>query len=298
MGTEAATADSETVAAKTPDATPPRAWVPLPRYIMRKRNALALIRPRLHAIDDFLDVGCGAGDLACALADLGLRGAAFDFSADAIEIAETMRRERGIDSAQLAFTQSDATLAQMSGRHDLVLCMEVLEHIEHDRAAFEELVRLTDRYLLLSVPAKRRLFGPSDVLAGHYRRYDRADLDALVQHDDMRIVRVVNYGYPFTNLSRILLERGSRKALEARAQREAQEAREDTAQAELSSADKAELSKTSGIHGFKLGSLVRKIDLETWMWPAYQISRLFNRSDFGEAYLVLLERKSAADAAP
>lgn len=263
------------------DAPGGKRWRPLPRYILRKRNVLRAVRDRLDTIDDFLDVGCGAGDLACSLAELGLQGRALDFSGDAIAIAENMRQKRGIDSTQLRFEHSDATLAELRGRHDLVLSMEVLEHIEDDRAAFEDLVRLSDRYLMISVPAKRRLFGASDELAGHYRRYDRADLEALIEHEEMRVVQILNYGYPFTQLARIFLARGSRRALEARRARTKAAAPDS----------KPELSKTSGIHTFELSSLIKKLDLETWMSPAYHVSRLFNRSDLGEAYLAILERR-------
>ena len=252
--------------------------MPLPRYILRKQNILRALRSILPEIESFVDIGCGAGDLACTLAELGLVGTAYDFSRDAIDMARSMQARRSIDGARLRFVHSQDSLEQMQGTYDLVLCMEVLEHIEDDAAAFAELVRLTNKYLILSVPAKRCLFGASDTLAGHYRRYDRSDLEGLIRHEEMEVVTQINYGFPFTQLSRFFLERGARRELAA-------------ASNKGSPSSKAELSKSSGIHVFSVPKLLGKIQLERSMMPLYQFSRLFNHTDLSEGYLVVLARK-------
>jgi SAM-dependent methyltransferase len=81
-------------------------------------------------------------------------------------------------------------------RFDLVCAFEVLEHIEDDTAA---LVAWRDRiakrgHVLLSVPAHQRRFGPADEAVGHYRRYDRADLDELLRSAGLEAVWVRGYG--------------------------------------------------------------------------------------------------------
>ena len=51
-----------------------------------------------HAGDRILDLGCGTGDDALHLADLGIRGAGIDAAARMVEVA----RSRGVDASVLA----------------------------------------------------------------------------------------------------------------------------------------------------------------------------------------------------
>jgi predicted SAM-dependent methyltransferase len=80
---------------------------------------------------------------------------------------------------------------------------EVLEHIEDDRAALSRVHDLLrpSGLLLLSVPAHESLFGPSDVFAGHYRRYDRAKLIALLEESRFGVQTIWSYGVPLANLT-------------------------------------------------------------------------------------------------
>ena len=71
------------------------------------------------------------------------------------------------------------TREQPSAGYDLVLVLDVLEHID-DPAAFigSVLARLTSpgTPVLVAVPAHRRLFGAHDEALGHLRRYSRREL--------------------------------------------------------------------------------------------------------------------------
>ena len=67
------------------------------------------------------------------------------------------------------------------GQFDTVIYIDVLEHIEDDRAelaAAVALLRPGGRVIVLS-PAHQSLFTPFDAAIGHFRRYDRAMLRAL-----------------------------------------------------------------------------------------------------------------------
>jgi hypothetical protein len=62
---------------------------------------------------------------------------------------------------------------------DLVLVLDVLEHIEHPRRFIDaQLAPLTaaGTHVLVAVPAHPQLFGAHDRALGHHRRYRRADL--------------------------------------------------------------------------------------------------------------------------
>src|SRR5205085_12110666 len=66
---------------------------------------------------------------------------------------------------------------------DLIVCQDVLEHVEDDvgsAAAMAEAVRPGGRLTIL-VPAHPRLFGSLDETYGHHRRYTRERLRGLVE---------------------------------------------------------------------------------------------------------------------
>jgi SAM-dependent methyltransferase len=81
---------------------------------------------------------------------------------------------------------------------DLVCAFEVLEHFEDDRARVAGWLRYLrpGGWLLVSVPHGRSKFGAWDVKAGHYRRYDRRDLEDVLSYAGLDPVTSVAYGFP------------------------------------------------------------------------------------------------------
>ena len=63
---------------------------------------------------------------------------------------------------------------------DSILYIDVLEHIEHDRAELESALRRLrpGGHLIVLSPAHQFLFSPFDQAIGHFRRYSRAGLVA------------------------------------------------------------------------------------------------------------------------
>lgn len=74
-----------------------------------------------------------------------------------------------------------------------VLCFNVLEHIEEDDKAIENMLKLLDKNgnLLLFVPAFPILFNNKDKLAGHLRRYSKNSLrNKLRLHNNIEITKI------------------------------------------------------------------------------------------------------------
>jgi 2-polyprenyl-3-methyl-5-hydroxy-6-metoxy-1,4-benzoquinol methylase len=71
-----------------------------------------------------------------------------------------------------------------SGRYNLVLLMDVLEHVQEDNKFLAEIV---DGYLakggnlIITVPAFPFLYSRHDVYLAHYRRYGRRQLVRLIK---------------------------------------------------------------------------------------------------------------------
>ena len=81
---------------------------------------------------------------------------------------------------------------------DLVCAFEVLEHLEDDAAAVRQwAARLQPGgWLLLSVPAHQRRYGPADELVGHFRRYDPVAMAGLLARCGLTDIEVRQYGFP------------------------------------------------------------------------------------------------------
>ena len=63
------------------------------------------------------------------------------------------------------------------------MCLNVLEHIEDDRATLDDLfaVLRPGGRLVLIVPAHARLYGSLDEHLHHFRRYEKAELDQKIR---------------------------------------------------------------------------------------------------------------------
>jgi 2-polyprenyl-3-methyl-5-hydroxy-6-metoxy-1,4-benzoquinol methylase len=97
--------------------------------------------------DSVLDAGCGEGETMVRLADcLPGRVAGVDVRTDCVAFA----RQR-LPSAEIS-RQSVYDLAFPDGAFDLVLCLEVLEHLDRPATALFEMSRVSRRHIVVSVP--------------------------------------------------------------------------------------------------------------------------------------------------
>jgi 2-polyprenyl-6-hydroxyphenyl methylase/3-demethylubiquinone-9 3-methyltransferase len=75
-----------------------------------------------------LDVGCGGGILAEAMARTGARVKGIDLAERPLKVAELHRLESGVAVEYEAASAEDLATRE-PGRYDVVTCMEVLEHV-------------------------------------------------------------------------------------------------------------------------------------------------------------------------
>lgn len=130
-----------------------------------------------------LDLGCGMGALTKELMVYGdVYG--LDFSEQSIRFC----KERGLTN----IFQGDATNIPFEDqKFDLVICLDVLEHIEqHDKAVKEIKRVLKDNGLLITfVPAFMSLWSINDDLSEHKRRYIKSELNKLLINNSFIIKR-------------------------------------------------------------------------------------------------------------
>jgi 2-polyprenyl-6-hydroxyphenyl methylase/3-demethylubiquinone-9 3-methyltransferase len=75
-----------------------------------------------------LDVGCGGGILSEALARLGARVTGIDLSRPLIEVAQAHARQHGLDIDYRCMSVEQLA-AEAPSTFDIVVCMEMLEHV-------------------------------------------------------------------------------------------------------------------------------------------------------------------------
>ena len=173
-------------------------YVNAPRYLLRKRLVLSLLKEMPKG--ECLEVGCGAGDLCATLHSMGYRVKGIDSSESAIQLCRKLHKNICQDEAVKFSCES---IDDVDGTFDIVLMFEVLEHIEDDRATLSRVRELLkpSGHVLLSVPAHESSFGPFDVFTGHYRRYEREKLLALLDESRFGVQTIWSYGVPLANLT-------------------------------------------------------------------------------------------------
>lgn len=125
---------------------------PISRYLMNNflSSVKGLILKYKGEISSITEVGCGEGHLTEELYELGLTAEikACDFSQQVIELAN---RNNSYKKKIDYYVKSIYDIGE-DERADLLVCCEVLEHIESPLLALEQLNKFTNNYLLLSVP--------------------------------------------------------------------------------------------------------------------------------------------------
>ena len=76
-----------------------------------------------------VDVGCGGGILADAMARRGAEVLGIDLAGKALKVAQLHALEAATPNVQYREVAAEALAAQQPGRFDVVTCMEMLEHV-------------------------------------------------------------------------------------------------------------------------------------------------------------------------
>ncbi len=148
-----------------------------------------------------LDVGCGNGFLLAQLARRARPGTQFfglDVSQKALDLTQAAV---GFPVSCLVGDVADkATLP--ADTYDLVVCSEVLEHIEDDEQAVANLCALVKPggRLVITVPHRPEYWTAHDDAMYHFRRYERRALGALLERNGLRVVRSFGWGVPLYHL--------------------------------------------------------------------------------------------------
>lgn len=246
-------------------------WVPTPTYLLRRSAIFDALDGRRPG--RVLELGCSAGALLHDLAERGYTGVGVELSAEARSLARQV--VAGVQGFSIESSVPDGPAESF----DLLAAFEVLEHIEDDAGALASWLELLKPggQVLISVPAHRRRWNVTDVLVGHHRRYDRADVEGLLRGAGLRVDKVSTIGWPaswFIERARIFA-----KTIQVRAARVDVEAiaRGDSARTQRSGIDRSLETRFFPLYSNPAGCLLLR--------GAARFQRRFYDTELGISYL-------------
>jgi len=143
----------------------------LGRILKQKKNSI-------------LEIGCGTGGNGKTLSKFG-EVIGIDSSEEAVRFCE------GKGFREVVLGRGEQT-SFPSEHFDLVIALDVFEHMENDEAAFRESLRILKKggYLFLTVPAYQFLWSEHDDALDHKRRYTVSQLRSKIQIAGFEIVKL------------------------------------------------------------------------------------------------------------
>ena len=160
---------------------------PIARYLMSGfLSSFEQLAKRSGAREAF-EAGCGEGHLSVALARAGLTVRGCDIAQSCVDKAQ---QNAALAKVALAVRQASIYDLSTADAAELVVCCEVLEHLEEPERAVDVLASLTKPWLITSVPrepiwrvmnmARGKYWGDLGNTPGHLQHWSSRSFMALI----------------------------------------------------------------------------------------------------------------------
>jgi len=159
-----------------------------------------------------LDIGCHKGERALRIAPFVSEVIAFDYDHEALAQAKTLQEETGIKNVTFLYASAEEPFPFANGQFDVILFLDVLEHINNRDHALRECWRvLVDGgTMALAIPNVDTAWKRFQKSAGafyysdpdHKIEYSRDEIERAVQDADFRVISIepITYDIPVPGL--------------------------------------------------------------------------------------------------
>lgn len=171
---------------------------PLQQFFIERFNQKMLKIVKELNITTILDVGCGEGFTLQKLKDTGIgqKLEGIEYDTFAIDIGKKLHPKIAIKKGDIY------KLPYIDSTWDLIICTEVFEHLQHTQQALKEVVRVTKKYCLLSVPHEPFFMlvdyarGKTPQSIGHINHWSRNGFKRFVEKEFK--VQAIYNPFPWT----------------------------------------------------------------------------------------------------
>lgn len=161
-------------------------------FWFRSRNRLVaqLLERHFPGAQSILEVGCGTGFVLAGIAAARPR---IRLVGSELHVAGLEFAKRRVPGAELL--QMDARKIPFDSEFDVILALDVIEHIAEDEEALLQMFRATrpGGGVVVAVPQHPWLWSANDEFSQHKRRYRRTDLMEKVRRAGFSIERITSF---------------------------------------------------------------------------------------------------------
>ena len=142
-----------------------------------------------NEIQTIADIGCGEGSNLAFLKSEFPQARLFGF--DVSQTAMDAARRR----VEAEFILLDIQKQIPPQKFDLVCCSDVIEHLEEDLTALQNIRHITNRVALIATVQGRMRANEDSI--GHVRNYAYGELEQKIKSAGFEVLQIVEWGYPF-----------------------------------------------------------------------------------------------------
>ncbi len=166
-------------------------WGDMQKYGPIHRHHKRLLKKLLlgNNYNSILDVGCGNGENLICLQQYFPRAklTGIDVSDKAFEASKDI-------FPNINFKGLDITNDFIKEMYELIICFDVLEHIENDLIALQNIYRMANNHIIISTLEGRIRRFEKEI--GHVRRYKKGELEDKLNRSGFKILKKINWGFP------------------------------------------------------------------------------------------------------
>lgn len=149
-----------------------------------------------------LDLGCGNGELGIKLSVLGYSVVGVDSSSKCVDFIKKTIKQRGLNSNFKVYLSDVCNTNLITNSFDVIVCGEVIEHIDKDYLLIKEICRLLKPggHLILTTPGHKNKWTIVDKISSHFRRYEIEELTQKLSDTGLKVSKAYYWGFPFGNI--------------------------------------------------------------------------------------------------